>query len=1305
MNAPIVNSLGILNGKITRTGTIAEGQDVTYDFEIGRKTGIESSARLTFNNLGGQADLDLYLFKGDTQINQSTTAKAIEHIQLKELDAGKYSLLVKNVKGGTQDFSLAIAAPDSNIVPDNVGNSFANATQLDVAQTRFNGSIGVANETDYYSFNMASQGLASHYLNVQYDGSIGAVNLALFDSNQQSVNLSDRLVNVKVAGEPSKLVGNALINLERLAAGNYFVTVNGATPVNYKLTVDVPQAKSDAWTVMTYITADDLEKFAPINIEQMEVVLDNSPNSVNFSVLWDQSSAEKNAKGELVTRYPSPNNDAWGTTGQAMIRAGKIDNKYFLGTTDAAPQNAPRIVSPFTLKPEQNAGDTKNLIDFVTSSKNNAPAQNYALVMWNHGGGTGGLNFDKRDNHPDDPNDSSKNQLTTSKMVQSLEKLKTDGINLSLLAFDECYMASTEVFYELRNYAPVLVGSEEVINGPGYDYSKAFQALNTNPENVDSATLAQSIVTAFNDVYGKQKANTLTAVTTSKMQPLIDAIAQFVTASKTATDNEWTLIGDARNKSRQFTDGEDRDLGKFMAGIQLETAISQGIRNAAANVIAKLNDAVFAQTTLSKPTTTGLTIYLPNTKAKFDEAVAQADPQEGAKSGYLFEHQNFITATKWNEFLETFLTKTKPATTNNKSDFAATASRSRTALDFGNVESPLAPYDPISDLELYNLRGGGFNVLAADRFYDAIAFEQTNEPDLFPFAIAATGTQDDAIELFSSSSTGTFRLKLVDVNDQAIREVSSKGNAKLSLQGLAAGSYTLKLETDQDVSNYNIYLKSPGFNPNQRAFFGNGQFQFDGSVKKAAKIDEGVFYAGGYLVAPNQAFYSEQDWYNFQLPRSTDPNDDPNNPSKGKVTIYLAQENRVAKVDLYDDKGILLATNQGTGKISVPFANYDGVDYYFKVSRLAGDTTPLGYSFIASSFNESPSELLISDAPNSGKSILEFGNNPEATGLAISLVKKPSQTLPATIDEIGLLFVDDSEGSINGLKPGQSGYVQAAMQRGKTIFSVLPDAFAPNPTRLVDGFATSDRFLSFYLIKNSTRDAVTNNPSGLQSQVIFGKNNGTDTGAIVASSLIGGSLAVDFRDPTNKSLAITSISVSLSDDFRPIGSALQDDRELIDLSQLTGKTVAVSFPVVASEAAFNNTVGFYRIENATGTVRDPFTGVVINPGESGYALAAVRSSQEFGVSLDRNDSGFTGSLTGGFLYAPYIIVNASVNSVVNADTPASAPDVYFAYLGANSDKADHVRLLGDNTWGFEDLPSLGDADYNDIVIRAILKTT
>ena len=38
-------------------------------------------------------------------------------------------------------------------------------------------------------------------------------------------------------------------------------------------------------------------------------------------------------------------------------------------------------------------------------------------------------------------------------------------------------------------------------------------------------------------------------------------------------------------------------------------------------------------------------------------------------------------------------------------------------------------------------------------------------------------------------------------------------------------------------------------------------------------------------------------------------------------------------------------------------------------------------------------------------------------------------------------------------------------------------------------------------------------------------------------------------------------------------------------------------------------------------------------------------------------------------------------------------------MRVNSDKVDHIRLLSDNSWGFEDMTTGGDKDYNDVVIK------
>ncbi|MEH1867989.1 MAG: DUF4114 domain-containing protein, partial [Nostoc sp.] len=74
-----------------------------------------------------------------------------------------------------------------------------------------------------------------------------------------------------------------------------------------------------------------------------------------------------------------------------------------------------------------------------------------------------------------------------------------------------------------------------------------------------------------------------------------------------------------------------------------------------------------------------------------------------------------------------------------------------------------------------------------------------------------------------------------------------------------------------------------------------------------------------------------------------------------------------------------------------------------------------------------------------------------------------------------------------------------------------------------------------------------------------------------------------------------------------------------------------------------------------------------------------------------------GQFSSDSIFAPFIIANGDPNTYISQVNP-----VYFSFLGANptSDKqVDHIRLLGNNTFGFEDLPNGGDQDFNDIIVR------
>lgn len=190
-------------------------------------------------------------------------------------------------------------------------------------------------------------------------------------------------------------------------------------------------------------------------------------------------------------------------------------------------------------------------------------------------------------------------------------------------------------------------------------------------------------------------------------------------------------------------------------------------------------------------------------------------------------------------------------------------------------------------------------------------------------------------------------------------------------------------------------------------------------------------------------------------------------------------------------------------------------------------------------------------------------------------------------------------------------------------------------------------------------------------------------------------LRASSSDSAKSEQVITPDIPTNSDKSEPIGTKLQKSNsiELIDLTNQTG-TVKASVEVTR-DADYDNLIGFYTVNDVSGGIK--INDEIINPGDSRYQQAALENritSLDLLQTQDSIQSNFNGTLGGGSIFAPFIIVNGSFNDALN-----SKAEVYFAYQGANTDNFDHIRLIDDNIFGFEDLANGGDKDYNDLIIK------
>ncbi len=334
-------------------------------------------------------------------------------------------------------------------------------------------------------------------------------------------------------------------------------------------------------------------------------------------------------------------------------------------------------------------------------------------------------------------------------------------------------------------------------------------------------------------------------------------------------------------------------------------------------------------------------------------------------------------------------------------------------------------------------------------------------------------------------------------------------------------------------------------------------------------------------------------------------------------------------------------------------------------------------------------------------------------------------------------FISSGAGTVDGTITGPGGATPGPIDTGETtsltftldrslassrFFNyaamVLPsnDAFIANGNpEAFEIFDENGNFLGadFVVRGNQVLDAGTEvNDEAENSTAFFGQstpNTGTDENGVVTvhpGFEDGGRILSEPRfanaDFTADGYEVARIRITANNvEQFPLGTRFQDDGQgdpLLDFRSVVNQEIRVSDLDISSEAAFDNTVGFYRIEDTSGTIQDEF-GNNLNPGDDGYAAAAVRQTV---LNLDRNTSEIS-NFAGGNLLAPFVIANGTAQEFLNQNPNnqgGEEPIAYFSFLGANPDGVEHIRLLDNNTFAFEDLFGGGDNDFDDLIFGA-----
>lgn len=343
-----------------------------------------------------------------------------------------------------------------------------------------------------------------------------------------------------------------------------------------------------SWTFMVYMIGDtNLEPYALDDIAEMASV--GSDDEVNIVALVDRSPD--------YSTDPAVDLADWEDTVALEVQH---DHLEVIGEPG-----------------ELNMGAPETLADFVAETATAYPADNYGLVLWDHGAGWPGVGPDETDG--DDV-------LELAEIDQALtDGLDRGGIDkLDFMGFDACLMGTYEVASVISAHADYLLASQEVEPGHGWNYAELATIADdpsAGPTDLGSAFIAGYAEQA--EEWGTEADITLAMLDLAHIAGLQEAVGALAEAYEADPHALGPELATAQADVLEFGRSPDPELAtnQIDLGGYVENLAETGGREVAAaaeQVIAALRALVLDQT--AGPATdaaSGVSIYFPEVEEYF----------------------------------------------------------------------------------------------------------------------------------------------------------------------------------------------------------------------------------------------------------------------------------------------------------------------------------------------------------------------------------------------------------------------------------------------------------------------------------------------------------------------------------------------------------------------------------------------------------------------------------------------------------------------------------------------------------------
>ena len=189
-------------------------------------------------------------------------------------------------------------------------------------------------------------------------------------------------------------------------------------------------------------------------------------------------------------------------------------------------------------------GNEDTLSTFLTQSFERFPADDYALILWNHGAGPLlGLCYDELF-----VDENGMDHLTLDELDTALASSPFAGRKLRFIGFDACLMATAEVAQAISPYAHYMIASQETEPASGWDYSFLSRIATSDSGEAWGRQIIDTYATANAD---SLRPITLSLIDLHKMDQVVKELSLlFDQLAQHLTPDSYLQIAQCRNDTK-----------------------------------------------------------------------------------------------------------------------------------------------------------------------------------------------------------------------------------------------------------------------------------------------------------------------------------------------------------------------------------------------------------------------------------------------------------------------------------------------------------------------------------------------------------------------------------------------------------------------------------------------------------------------------------------------------------------------------------------------------------------------------------